>query len=87
MVRESPKLTPEACRAGRAILRWTVAHLAETAGVSTGLVAKIEHGGPIQDETRRRIVASFRQAGIEITSAEGNALSWSARNGAGRNGR
>jgi hypothetical protein len=79
MTHEGPKLTPEACRAGRAILRWTVADLAANARVGAGIVAKVEHGGPIQDESRQRILMSFKRAGVEIVSEDGATISWSTK--------
>jgi predicted transcriptional regulator len=62
-------LTPEGCRAGRAILRWSAARLSAEAGVSANFIAKIEHGGPTPEESRRRIVAAFRRAGVQVFSA------------------
>lgn len=77
MSREPPKLTPEACRAGRAVLRWTVSNLADQAGVRRGMIAKVENGGPLTSECSERIVTAFRSAGVEISGIGGTGISWS----------
>ena len=68
MKREDQALTPEGCRAGRAILRWSAARLSAEAGVSANFIAKVEHGGPVPEESRRRILAAFRKAGVQVFS-------------------
>lgn len=65
------KLTPEACRAGRALLRWSVANLCEKAGVSPNTVTKLENGGVVRAESASRLVAAFKKARVEITNGDG----------------
>jgi len=65
------KLSPEACRAGRAILRWSVAKLSERAGVRRNTLAKVENGGPIPAAHHGRIIAAFEAAGVEILDGDG----------------
>ena len=67
----NPKLTPEACRAGRAILRWSAARLSEEAGLSRSIIAKVENGGPISEATDRRIIQAFKRSRVEILSDQG----------------
>ncbi|MCA6227326.1 MAG: helix-turn-helix domain-containing protein [Phenylobacterium sp.] len=62
-------LTPEACRAGRALLKWSMRDLAERSGVVFTTINRIEAGlqSP-RSTTQRRIMAAFAEAGVEIVS-------------------
>ncbi len=65
------KLTPAACRAGRALLGWGVRELGEEAGLSYVTVSRIEAGAPPREATEAKIVAAFAAHGVEITNGEG----------------
>jgi transcriptional regulator with XRE-family HTH domain len=65
------KLTPEACRAGRALLGWGVRDLAAEAGISPATVNGIEHGRTPWPTSAEKIVAAFARHGVEITNGEG----------------
>lgn len=62
----APALTPEACRAARALLRWSVRDLMREAGASPNTVTKFEGGGEIRPETAAKIVAAFARYGVEV---------------------
>ena len=61
-------LTPEACRAGRAILRWTMQELARESGVAWTTVANMEAGKSVRSSTRMRIKVAFRKRGVDVLS-------------------
>lgn len=60
------KITPDLCRAGRGLLNWSRADLANAAGVSTPVVVKFEHGGNLQQATIDKIAAAFDARGVKI---------------------
>lgn len=64
-------ITPEACRAGRALLGWAMRDLAERAGVSLGAVNRLEGGETAsRGATAARIVAAFNAEGVELVADE-----------------
>lgn len=65
------KLTGAACRAGRALLKWSMRQLVDAAGVSLPTVLKLENDGPVSDETAEKIRSAFARHGVEITNGEG----------------
>lgn len=65
------KLTPEACRAARGLLKWGVRELAAAAGLSTETVVLYEGGRAARPATEDKIVAAFEAQGVEITNGEG----------------
>jgi hypothetical protein len=67
----SAKLTAAACRAGRALLGWTVRDLMREAEVSPNTVTGFEGGGPIRPATAAKIVEAFARHGVEITNGNG----------------
>jgi DNA-binding XRE family transcriptional regulator len=64
-------LTPEACRAGRALLKWGVRDLGDKAGLSQTTVVQFEAGRPHADSTVVAIRAAFTRHGVEITNGNG----------------
>jgi DNA-binding XRE family transcriptional regulator len=58
-------LTPEAMRAGRAILKWTMRDLADRAGVSLVTVNAAENGRPCRESTAATLAATFASHGVE----------------------
>jgi transcriptional regulator with XRE-family HTH domain len=54
------------CRAARALLNWTVKHLAKEAMVSTSTVVILENGGELKPRTVAAIRAALEVAGVEF---------------------
>lgn len=65
------KLTPDACRAARALLRWGVRDLAEHANVGVASVARYEAGDPLRQDTIDKLQEAFEANGVEITNGRG----------------
>lgn len=65
-----PNLTPEACRAARALLRITAADLAARAGLSFETINKFENGRPMRENNKARLIEVFEGAGIEILNGD-----------------
>lgn len=65
------KLTPQACRAARALLGWSAKELVAAAKVSPNTVSRIENGEDVQAPTEAKVVAAFEAAGVEILNGEG----------------
>lgn len=59
-------LTPEACRAARAILKWSMRDLAREAQVSPTTVQQMEAGQPVRKGTKDAIVDAFGSMGVKI---------------------
>lgn len=62
----SSLLSPDACRAARAILRWSVADLVQNANVSPNSIQKVEAGEGVRQSTIDRILGAFERAGVEV---------------------
>lgn len=61
------QLTPEACRAARALLGWSIRDLASAAGVSPTTVLALEQGGAsARPETLTKICDSFAAKGVSL---------------------
>ncbi|BCG72671.1 hypothetical protein MesoLj113a_38290 [Mesorhizobium sp. 113-1-2] len=67
---EAP-LTPEANRAARAILKWSVRDLAEKAGIAFTTVHRFETTGIATETTKAKIVAAYAAHNVDITNGEG----------------
>lgn len=65
------KLTPEACRAARAILRWSMRDLAEQSGVALATVLRFDQGGALRPSTETQMVEAFAAHNVEITNGDG----------------
>lgn len=67
------KLTPEACRAARALLRWGVRDLAREAGVGVATVAAFEadEGRELRAGTLDKMSEAFARHDVEITNGRG----------------
>lgn len=65
------KLTPEANRAARAILKWSVRDLAEHAGVAFSTVHRFEQTGSATNTTQQKIIQAFADNSVEITNGDG----------------
>ncbi|TNM66480.1 transcriptional regulator [Aliirhizobium smilacinae] len=64
------ELTPEANRAARAILKWSVRELAEHAGIAFTTVHRFETTGIATDTTKDKIKAAYAAYDVEITNGE-----------------
>ncbi len=60
------QLSTVACRAARAILRWSAKDLCRAAGVSATTVSRLEAGDGIGPEPTARITSAFAKAGVEL---------------------
>lgn len=65
------KLTGAACRAGRALLKWSMRDLASASDVSLPTLLKLENDGPVSTETVEKVTAAFASRGVEITNGDG----------------
>lgn len=66
-----PNLTPEANRAARAILKWSVRDLAEHAGIAFTTVHRFETTGVATDTTKAKILAAYAAERVEIIDDRG----------------
>lgn len=64
-------LTPEANRAARAILKWSVRELAEHAGIAFTTVHRFETTGVATETTKDKIKAAYAARNVEITNGDG----------------
>lgn len=71
MADDLSKLTPAACRAGRALLDWGVHDLAKATALSVDTVSAYERGRPMRESNKAKIVAAFAAQGVEITNGDG----------------
>lgn len=65
------KLTPESCRAARAILKWSVRDLGEESGVAFTTISQFENGRTMRASTAEKIIAAFALRSVEITNGDG----------------
>jgi len=63
-------VTPEACRAGRAILKWSMRDLADHSGVAWTTINRLEAGTEARDATAAKIVDAFTAHGVELVTDE-----------------
>lgn len=59
-------LTPEACRAARAILKWSMRDLAQASGVSWTTINRLEAGTPPRAGTATKIQLAFSAQMVEL---------------------
>jgi transcriptional regulator with XRE-family HTH domain len=64
------RLLPEACRAARAILRWSTEDLARESGVAGTTINRLENGQPSRASTEAKLVAIFSDHGVEILNGD-----------------
>lgn len=65
------KLTPESCRAARAILKWSIRDLASVAGLAFSTIYLFERNGRANAGTVSKIVETFAEHNVEITNGSG----------------
>jgi hypothetical protein len=63
-------LTPEAQRAGRALLNWGVRDLAAKAGLAWTTVSQFENGRPLRPTSAAKIVAALQAEGVELVAED-----------------
>jgi transcriptional regulator with XRE-family HTH domain len=63
-------LTPEANRAARAMLKWSVRELAKNAGIAFSTVHRFETTGSATESTKEKITSAYAAHGIEITNGD-----------------
>ena len=61
-------LTPEASRAARGLLGWTLQDLAQASEVSFETLSRFENGRPMRGSTAARIVAALEAQGVELVA-------------------
>ena len=61
-------LTPEANRAARAILKWSVRELAEAAGIAFSTVHRFETTGVATETTKDKIKRAYAAHNVEINN-------------------
>lgn len=64
-------LTPEQCRAARALLNWTQAELADRVSVSAVSIRAFEKGGEMRDSNRKLIQMTFENSGVQFIPENG----------------
>ncbi len=67
-------LTPEMCRAARALLRWKSHQLAGAAGLGTATIRRFESGGTIRLSSVEALFEALKGAGLEFIPAGGKSL-------------
>jgi transcriptional regulator with XRE-family HTH domain len=63
-------LTPEASRAARGLLNWSLKDLAAKAGVAFTTISQLENGRPAYGSTAAKVVAAFEAEGVELVTAD-----------------
>lgn len=63
-------LTPEACRAARALLGLTVRELGERSGIAFETISKFENGREMRESNKARIAEVLEAAGVEILNGD-----------------
>lgn len=63
-------LTPEAMRAGRALLKWTMRDLATESGVALATINAAENGRAPRVATASALVDAFARHGVEILNGD-----------------
>lgn len=64
------ELTPEANRAARAILKWSVRDSAENGGVAFSTVDRFESTGSATEITKEKIKSAFAAHNVENTNGD-----------------
>ncbi len=64
------KLTPESCRAARAILNMSTHQMAAAVGVSPTTLNGIEAGNAVRASTEAKIIGALNSLGVEILNGD-----------------
>lgn len=63
------KFSPNLCRAGRALLEWSAADLAQAAKVGIATVKRFEAGDAVRQPTRDMLQNAMEAAGLQFLAA------------------
>ena len=61
-------ITPEASRAARGLLNWSLKDLAQFSGLSFTTISQFENGRPPYGSTMAKIAAAFEAHGVELVA-------------------
>ncbi len=61
-------VTPEACRSGRALLKWSMRDLADQSGIAWTTINRLEAGAEARAGTAAKIIAAFAAHGVELVA-------------------
>ena len=64
-------ITPEQCRAARALLNWTQDELAKSVSVSAVSIRAFEKGGEMRESNRKLLQLTLEAAGVEFIPENG----------------
>lgn len=64
-------LTPEQCRAARALLDWTQNDLAERASISAVSIRAFERGGEMRDSNQKLLRLTLEASGVHFIAENG----------------
>lgn len=64
-------ISPEQCRAARALLNWTQSDLAERVSISAVSIRAFEKGGEMRDSNLKLIRMTFEAAGVTFIPENG----------------
>ncbi len=64
-------ISPEQCRAARALLNWTQSELAERVSISAVSIRAFEKGGEMRDSNLKLIRLTFEDAGVTFIPENG----------------
>jgi transcriptional regulator with XRE-family HTH domain len=67
-------LTPEMCRAARALLKWEMHQLAAAAGMAVSAVERFEEGSMVEPTSVQMMLEALQGAGLEFIPAGGKSL-------------
>lgn len=67
-------LTPELCRAARALLGWEASALATSAGIDVATVERFESGALVSPASVETMLEALQGAGLEFIPAGGKSL-------------
>ncbi len=67
-------LTPEMCRAARALLKWKVEQLATASGLAEATVRRFKASGLVRPASVEAMIHALRGAGVELIPAGGQSL-------------
>jgi transcriptional regulator with XRE-family HTH domain len=64
-------ITPEQCRAARALLDWTQPDLVAATGLSAVTIRAFEKGGVMRDSNKTLLALAFEKAGVQFIPENG----------------
>ncbi len=79
-------MTGTQARAARAMLKWTVAEVAERAGVAPNTITRVEGDKSVNTATLKTMKAAYEAAGVEFTNGGQPGVRMKAQNRTGEAG-